>query len=298
MALGIMRDTHGRPLCTDTEAARRGFQSSASALRRRVLVETLRALDSAEKRAAFRRLAERILAGWAAKGEVADDHTTVRVFAGDWGDVTAHVTATLGHCFAVLNMANAIVPGGAYVEGAAAQEENMFRRTDCHFAIDESQYDRSRDCYRSHMTDLISGCHGRVYLDAVSPRICLRGAESPAADGLGYRWLTPTEVFPFLELRAAATDLRGGLPYDPAEMRKRIRAQFDTLSEARIRHVVLGAFGCGAFCNPATLVAGAYAEEIATRLGDFDCIAFAIRSAGYGPDNYEPFAVAISNMTM
>ena len=54
---------------------------------------------------------------------------------GDWGDVALKYTKLYGEIFAVLNMANARVAGGGYIEGKSAQEENMFRRTDCHFSI-------------------------------------------------------------------------------------------------------------------------------------------------------------------
>jgi len=56
-----------------------------------------------------------------------------------------------------------------------------------------------------------------------------------------------------------------------------------------IRHAVLGAFGCRAFRNPAKKVAYIYREEIAARREHFDVVAFAIFSAGYGPDNHGPF---------
>jgi uncharacterized protein (TIGR02452 family) len=62
------------------------------------------------------------------------------------------------------------------------------------------------------------------------------------------------------------------------------------LREHGIRHAVLGAFGCGAFRNPAELVARVYQEEISKRESDFSVIAFAVFSAGYGPNNYIPFA--------
>ena len=74
--------------------------------------------------------------------------------------------------------------------------------------------------------------------------------------------------------------------------RSRISAQLETLRHRQIRHVVLGAFGCGAFGNPADHVARIYREEIALRAAAFSVIAFAVFSAGYGPDNFTPFAEA------
>lgn len=100
--------------------------------------------------------------------------------AGDWGEVTLALTRELGTTFAVLNMANAEWPGGAYVEGAVAQEENMFRRTDCHFAVSDGDVDAARGGYHPAMTLLINGVHGAVYLDTARPRVCIRGPEVPA----------------------------------------------------------------------------------------------------------------------
>ena len=114
---------------------------------------------------------------------------------------------TDGAVFAVLNMANAYVPGGAYIEGAPAQEENMFRRSDCHFAVDSAEMNSS-EFYLPEMTALLNGEKGTVYLDTEQPRICIRGAEDRDVSDLGYPWLPNDEIFPFFELRAAARDYR------------------------------------------------------------------------------------------
>lgn len=192
-------------------------------------------------------------------------------------------------CFAVLNMANAFVPGGAYVEGAIAMEENLFRRTDCHFRVTHEEYDEGADRYRPETTMLLSGRNGAVYLDTETPRVCIRGPEDRSRADLGYRWLADDEVFPFFELRAAAHDRRDGSPFDADEMRRRIAAQLDPLQDNGIRHAVLGAFGCGAFRNPSDRVAARYREEIDRRRDAFSVIAFAIFAAGYGADNFEAF---------
>jgi hypothetical protein len=187
-------------------------------------------------------------------------------------------------------MANAHVPGGAYMEGAVAQEENMFRRTDCHFQIGEGDCDSRLQRYQPEMTRLLTAQDGVVYLDAERPRVCIRGPEDRSRADLGYPWLAEDQVFPFFELRASAQDLRDGSRFDPQETRRRVSAQLNTLRDHGIRHAVLGAFGCGAFRNPADRVARIYRDEIALRTADFSVIAFAIFSAGYGPDNYTPFA--------
>ena len=273
---------------------RRGFIGVDCARRRQVLRETIAAFDQSDPPDRYRHLATANLDRWRAQSAGSEPKLQVQVFPGDWGEVTRELTNRHGTCFAVLNMANADVPGGAYVEGAVAQEENMFRRTDCHFRVDDGEYDAGLDRYRPGMTSLLSAQDGVVYLDTQRPRVCIRGPEDRSRADLGYPWLAEEQVFPFFELRAAARDLRDGSDFDAQDTRRRVSAQLDTLRHHRIRHAVLGAFGCGAFCNPADRVARIFQEEIALRMADFSVVAFAIFRAGYGPDNFAPFAEALS----
>jgi hypothetical protein len=286
----------GRMLCNDEEAESRGFVGRECARRRTVLRETVEAFGRADPADSYHGLARCNLARWREQSNHAPAGLKVEVLPGDWGEVTRSLTAKYGECFAVLNMANPYVPGGAYVEGAVAQEENMFRRTDCHFQVGDEDYDLATDCYRPEKIRLLLAQDGRVYLDSRRPRVCIRGPEDRSSHDLGYGWLSDDEVFPFLEMRAAAQDLRAGLPFSETEARRRIVAQFDTLEEHGIRHVVFGAFGCGAFRNPADRVAGIYRDEIKHRTSHFDVIAFAIFHAGYGPNNFLPFQDALRDL--
>jgi hypothetical protein len=229
----------------------------------------------------------RNLAHW--KSTAADARRSgliVRVESGDWGVVTGEVTRQYGQCFAVLNMANGSSFGGGYLKGCAAQEENMFRRTDCHFANHGVGPDGR---YTPAMSALINGNGGLVYLDT-NPRFCFRGPEDVSLPGYGYEEMHPYAIFPFYELRAAAVDLRGGKQFDPVECGRRVTAQFETLKLNGIRHVVLSAFGCGAFENPAPEVAHVYRNVLMRYRHDFDVVVFAIFYAGYGPrGNFEAF---------
>ncbi len=282
----------GRPLIPEDEISP-AFRRPAFAVRRRVLRETLDVLGTPPQRARFHALAAQNLARWKAALTSPPGGALVRVVPGDWGEVTEAVTRTHGVPFAVLNMANAHTPGGGYVEGCPAQEENMFRRTDCHFAISDDDLDPSREQYRPAKTRLLEAAAGRVYLDTSSPRVCVRGPEDSSRADLGYAWLAEDRVFPFFELRAAARDLRRGAPFDPTDARRRIAAQLDTLVDAGTRHAVLSAFGCGAFLNPAPQIAVLYAEELEARSSAFERIVFAIFHPGYGPDNFTPFRDAL-----
>jgi len=207
----------------------------------------------------------------------------VRVIEGDWGDVTLQLTKKTGQIYAVLNMANAQVPGGGYLEGMVAQEENMYRRSDCHFEVHDHEMDAAKAHYTEPMQDLINGVHGQVYLDDQQPRVCIKGRETK--DGEGYEHLQVDDYFLFYELKSAADDLRGGRAFNEASMRRKIAAQLDTLITKGIRRVILSAFGCGAFKNPPAEVARIYREELQNRLSHFDEVVFAIYNAGYDKVN-------------
>jgi len=273
-----------------------------------VLLETLEALGNVKARRRYHELAEANLARWreAVSQSIVTDVTDVtdgaprracqvRVLPGDWGEVTRSLTEECGVTFASLNMANAYTPGGGYVEGMVAQEENMLRRTDCHFSLvrDGTHIDAHGRQYTHSASELLNAADGRVFLDTKHPRVCVRGSEERSADDLGYRWYAESEVFPFFELRAAACDLRCKLgKFDGAvrgEMAHRVAAQLDTLIDAGVRHVVLSAFGCGAFLNPADVVAQLYKEALDERAQHFDVVAFAVFHAGYGPNNFAAF---------
>lgn len=269
----------GRQLCSESQAFSRGYTSEAAARRRAVLRETLEALLAMPEHACLLQAVGNLQQWSQALGPQSRRGMQLHVMAEDWGEVARNMTITYGACFAVLNMAHPLVPGGAYVEGGAAQEENLLRRTDVHFHLLDEHIDHTTGHYHSKMSDLLAAGGGRVYLDSVYPRVCVRGPEDPSRSDLGYRWLDPDEMFPFFELRAAAQDLRDGGTFDVNEARRRIAAQLDTLRDRGIRHAVLGAFGCGAFRNPAEMVATLYREEIQARASSFSVIAFAIQAS-------------------
>mmetsp|Transcript_13649 Transcript_13649/g.26470 ORF Transcript_13649/g.26470 Transcript_13649/m.26470 type:complete len:833 (+) Transcript_13649:27-2525(+) len=255
-------------------------------VRQQVLRRTLEHLGKAGKLELYAKVASSNVSTWAKRSGKRNEITPkVEVCRGDWGDVVQKMTKKYGVVYAALNMANAYMPGGGYVEGMVAQEENMFRRTSCHFFIDRKEL-QPNELYPQHMTDLINGEHHRVYLDTQRPRVCIRGSEATR-----YRWFETDEIFPFFELRSAADDLRGlgSHAFNESSSRRKIEAQFETLKQHGVRHVVLSAFGCGAFGNPPDRIAAIYKEAIAKYNQDLDHVVFAVYHAGYGTDNFPAF---------
>ena len=195
------------------------------------------------------------------------------------------ISVMYGKDVAVLNFANATYPGGGVKNGAAAQEENIFRRSSCYLSIRPRHLEPSQLTYKTRYTDLFEAHDGKVYIDMDKKRVCIRDQEDDALPQLGYDYIPLPEIFEFIELRAAALNLmnartvqkygseRGGIG---KECIKRIRAQFTTLRDNGVRHVVLGAFGCGAFGNDPGMVSRAYANAIEEFRPHFDVIAFPI----------------------
>ena len=235
----------------------------------------------------------------------------VYVCEGDWGDVAQKFTQRFGRTFAVLNMANAYVAGGGVVDGMIAQEENMYRRTDCWPKARDSL--TTEDVEDDKIADLIykEPLGETATIDSKNQRVCLLGMDSCGDDrdkklvDRSYVPLSNCEVFPFTEIKAAAFDTRKR-KYNSwstfmdnyfvefkESMNRRIENQFQQLVANEVRYVVLSAFGCGAFINKkwpeskqiivVRAVAQMYFEAIDRHGATFDVIAFGIYdSAGYG----------------
>ena len=148
----------------------------------------------------------------------------------------------------------------------------------------------------------------KVYFNP-KPIICFRGPqlivkndffEDPTYrsghpdPGLSFQLLPKENIFSFTELRSAAPLLEKGKNHSIfhhadtkaeylANLRRRIDAQLDTCILNGGKHLILSAFGCGEFGNPADIVAKEYRDAIAERAEHFEHIVFAINDKNYGP---------------
>jgi len=213
----------------------------------------------------------------------------------DWGDCTQRLTKLYGEVFAVLNFANAYSPGGGYQHGAGAQEENIMRRTNLHFELKPVHMQHQNRQYTNEFSKVLNAENTdnliHMHWDKNSPDFVFRASED-----CDYEILAKEDFFPFAELRGAALDLRHCRLSENEirqDCRRRIRAQLNTLIKNQIRHVVLGAFGCGVFGHDPHMVASIYVEEIKAVRTSFDVIAFAIILS---PNNLDAFTTTLPEL--
>ncbi len=167
----------------------------------------------------------------------------------------------------LLNMADWMNPGGSVDMGAAAQEEELFRRSDYHkhLAIDyyplgplDSIVSRRVQFFRYGAPE------GYTLMDQAVAIDCIAAAALvlPPREGEGFA-------------RDAGEEL----------MRKKIRALLYTAAQAGNDTVILSAWGCGSYACPPIAVARLFKEVLAEFRGVFRATPFAILGS-----NFQPFS--------
>ena len=171
---------------------------------------------------------------------------------------------------AVINMANANNPGGGYLSGSGAQEENLFRRSNCNNFLDPNRNGYNPNIYP---IPLIGG----HYVPGVT---IFRGPESE-----GYPLLPEPKKIDVLTVAALSYpdiyyDSQRGeyMMYekDVKTSSQKIRVLYEMAREQGNDGIVLSAIGCGAFRNPPKQVAELFLEATKKYYGFFKQIVFAI----------------------
>uniref|UniRef100_A0A7S1NEX5 Microbial-type PARG catalytic domain-containing protein n=1 Tax=Eutreptiella gymnastica TaxID=73025 RepID=A0A7S1NEX5_9EUGL len=188
--------------------------------------------------------------------------TVVEVVEGDCLEAAIQLQAH-GLNPVVLNMASPRNPGGGYMNGAGAQEENLFRRSDycCHLKMKDYPL-RDAVIYTSHV-NVFRGSEAKGYPFLPDPKrlafIALAAQPSPRLE----------------KGQGGALRLNGE---SAARLRRSICTFFNVALEYKHDSMVLSALGCGAFCNPPAHVAEIFAEvlQLPQYEGAFRHVTFAI----------------------
>lgn len=170
----------------------------------------------------------------------------------------------------LLNFASAKNPGGGFLTGAKAQEEDLARASALHPCLlaAPAYYERNRAC--DHL----------VYTDHMiaSPRVPFFRVEAKSLLERPFVATVITAPAPnALALERAWPDELAGLDYE-AVLRRRAGMVLALAEALGSRQLVLGAWGCGVFRNDPELVADAFGRwlEHPRFAGAFDRVVFAI----------------------
>ena len=164
-----------------------------------------------------------------------------------------------GYCPAVLNMANRRTPGGGVLNGAAAQEETIFRRTNIFRSLYQfSPFAGDYGIRKSNLQYPMDRNFGGIYTPAVT---VFREDE-----GNGFRLMEEPRELGFISVAGMnRPDLKlNGMIVD--HLLEPIRHKIRTILRIGLAHghnsLVLGALGCGAFCNPPAQIARLFHEVL------------------------------------
>lgn len=206
-----------------------------------------------------------------------------------------------GYNPAILNMASRRYPGGGVMTGAGAQEETLFRRTN----LFRSLY-KFTDCYAEHewykkyITP--SGADERYPMDRNFGGIYTPGALLFRYDERhGYRLMANPVSLSFIAVAGISHPDLKDATHLADNMIDGTKNKIRTILRIGLRQghdsLVLGALGCGAFCNPPSHIAGLFHEvfEEPEFKNKYRLISFAIledhnsRRSHNPQGNYLPF---------
>ena len=194
---------------------------------------------------------------------------------------------------AVLNMASFHTPGGGVITGSAAQEENLFRRTNLfkslyqfHHVGDEYGIEQRDERYPLEMN------YGGIY----SPKVIVfRGS-----DDVDYQLIEEPFYVDIITLPAVKNPrVEDGkiVPWVETVIKNKIKQILNIALENDNDSLVLSAFGCGAYGTPPEQMAKFFADVLASEKyqGLFKVIHFAIlnvpsTNGEHNPHgNFQPF---------
>lgn len=203
-----------------------------------------------------------------------------------------------GKKIAMLNFASATCPGGGVKNGSSAQEEALCRCTTLYPTLDRRWLWQEFYNVNRALSDVR---HSDACIYSPGVIICKTDENLP-------KRMKPEDWISVDVISCAAPNLRkkpsnqfnpetgDSLKLTDMELfeihRKRAQHIMTIAAANKVDILILGAFGCGAFCNDPDIVAKAYHAALSGLRYRFDLIEFAIYD-GNGSTNYDAFKRAL-----
>lgn len=175
----------------------------------------------------------------------------------------------------VLNFMSAWTPGGGVTKGSKAQEEDLCRRSSLYLSLTS---DEGQKLYKYNHEN----CPG------ISCNYMLLSPKVEIVKHSNGEWLDKSMTCAVLS--SAAPRLRDGLKISEKKLEEvlqsRIKGILQVAAKYGYRHLILGAWGCGAYHNDPVQISRIFHDELMKMTGYFDSVEFAVCGKG---DNYECF---------
>lgn len=210
--------------------------------------------------------------------------------------------ARAGKRVCVLNFASAVNPGGGVVQGASAQEECLCRCSTLYPCLNvEEMWKKFYGPHRAAANPLYNDdC---LY----TPGVTVFKYDTLFPERMGEKEWYQADI-----LTCAAPNLRDAMADFLSEEKKgkleigrkdglyrlhlkRIERIFQVAAANEADVLILGAFGCGAFCNPPETVAKAFRTVQKKYAAYFETIEYAIFCSGDETKNYTAFCEAFKD---
>ena len=218
--------------------------------------------------------------------------------------IAARNLVAQGKRTAVLNFANPVEPGGGVLRGANAQEEYLCRASNLYFCLIGPQ---AKPWYDAHNALRDDDWYRHSFL--TTDRVIWSKGVTVIREDVGYRpgsmaasrqeytddWVKVDVLTCAAPYFSGAGPMLAHSVLEPLLMR-RIRNILEVAIENDVQSLVLGAFGCGAFHNPPTVVARAFQNVLQTDryAHAFEDVVFAVKRSGPYCENIEAFRSAFS----
>lgn len=217
----------------------------------------------------------------------------------------SEVYAKQGKRVCVLNFASATNPGGGVVHGSSAQEEAICRCSTLYPCLNTRK--TWNEFYTPHRNadnplyndDCIFTPDVKVFKSDINFPELLPEAEWWDVDVItcaapNLRSIPSNRMNPNAGSRKADITHEGLIALHTA----RIQRIFEVAMKNGAEVLILGAFGCGAFCNPPELVAEVFAKFTEKYRDNFDVIEYAVFHTERETANYKAFKDAMERFAL